>query len=92
MGMKLPFLGTADFDGMLKEEYRGEEKFISQIRHQAVLEVDEEGTRATAATATEIVDAAVEEPFHADRPFLVLLVEQETNAILFMGRVTNPLE
>jgi serpin B len=93
MGMTLPFReNQADFGGMVGEADGVPGVSVSQIRHQACLEVDEEGTRVAAATAADCEAAKEPIPFRADRPFLFLLIERQTNAILFMGRVTNPLE
>jgi serpin B len=76
--------------------------FIGEVLHDAVLEVNEEGAEAAAATAVKVVAAAVavprEKPFSfvADRPFFVALVEQGgapdtgPGAILFAGSVYDP--
>ena len=73
------------------------ELVISDVLHQAFIEVDESGTEAAAATA--ICMALGAEPpvekdppkvFRADHPFLYLIRHRETGAILFLGRVTTP--
>jgi serpin B len=56
--------------------------------------VDEEGTEAAAVTSIGIgVTAMPVNPleFHANRPFLYLITEEDTGAILFIGKVENPL-
>jgi serpin B len=63
--------------------------------HAATIEVDEEGTIATAATALEEVEGAEPEPaepieIHVDRPFLYLIRHRPTGANLFVGRVLDP--
>jgi serpin B len=64
--------------------------------HAATIEVDEQGTVATAATALDEVDGSAEpepeEPIeiHVDRPFLYLIRHQPTGANLFVGRVLDP--
>ena len=61
--------------------------------HSAFLKVDEEGTEAAAATGVVAgFTSAVGPPpkVHADRPYLFLIIERTTGAILFMGRVMTP--
>lgn len=80
----------ADFSGMAEE---GALFYISQIVHQARIEVDETGTEAAAATAIA-VDGGGEpgQPFEftADRPFFFAIEESGTGAIVFLGVVRNP--
>jgi serpin B len=64
--------------------------FIEAILHKAYVIVDEEGTEAAAATAIFFADS-VPVMFNADHPFLFLIKDNSTGAILFMGRVINPL-
>ena len=70
---------------------------ISDILHKAFISVDEAGTEAAAA-ATVIIGATREvepgpEPIDlvVDRPFLFIIRHQETGAILFLGRLLDPL-
>jgi serpin B len=68
--------------------------FISAALHKAFIEVNEEGTEAAAATAVIMtMGAAAPEPmpeFRADHPFLFLIRDKKSGAILFMGRVMDP--
>ncbi|MFC4103209.1 serpin family protein [Paenibacillus xanthanilyticus] len=91
LGMKTAFDPTkADFSGMAEE---GALFYITQVVHQARIEVDEDGTEAAAATAIA-VDGGGEpgQPFEftADRPFFFAIEEGETGAIVFLGAVRNP--
>ena len=65
----------------------------SQVIQKAMIEVDEEGTVAAAATAiigeTESFSPPREE-FIADHPFLFFLRDLQTGLLLFQGRVVNP--
>lgn len=61
-----------------------------QVVHQAVLSVDEKGTEAAAATTIEIMPMSLPDTVMLNRPFLVLIVEDSTKSILFMGKITNP--
>ena len=89
MGMPVAFSTVADFSGMTG--YR--DLFISDILHKAFVSVDEAGTEAAAATAVIMsLTAAPEQPVEVtlDRPFIFLIRDIETGAVLFVGRVANP--
>jgi len=89
MGMPIAFSGGADFSGMTGNP----ELFISDVVHKAFVAVDEAGTEAAAATAVIMELTAVPEPpveVTIDRPFIFLIRDIETGAILFVGRVLNP--
>ncbi len=94
LGMNRPFdRDTADFSGMLDSTEEGDRIHISQIRHKAFIEVDENGTEAAAATAVVFTTRALPAPplpFAIDRPFLYLIVDTDTGAVLFLGRVSDP--
>lgn len=66
--------------------------FVSKVIHQAFIEVDEEGTEAAAATGVVAELSALfgGEKFRADHPFMYLIMDKDTGAILFMGRVVDP--
>lgn len=79
----------ADFSGMSDQR----DLFISDVLHKAFVKVDETGTEAAASTAVVMgVTSAPMQPVevHVDHPFLYLIYDQQTGAILFMGRVLNP--
>jgi serpin B len=83
--------GGADFEGMSPEK----PLFILKVLHSAFVTVDEEGTKAAAATAFAIGCSAApptlpRADFRADHPFVFLIVDRETGCILFIGRVTDP--
>ncbi|XP_073419707.1 antithrombin-III isoform X1 [Dendrobates tinctorius] len=67
--------------------------YVSDAFHKAFLEVNEEGSEAT-ATTTILISGRSFGPrrvtFRANRPFLVFIREVGINAIIFMGRVSNP--
>jgi serpin B len=89
MGMPAAFSGGADFSGMTG----GKDLFISDVLHKAFVSVDEEGTEAAAATAVVMKLSAVAEepvPVTVDHPFMFLIRDIETGAILFVGRVADP--
>jgi len=82
----------ADFSGITDKR---EGFYIQDVIHQAVVEVDEAGTEASAATAVHgmVMSAAVPpkpESFEADGPFIFIIRHNDSKSILFMGRVANP--
>jgi len=89
MGMPVAFSTGADFSGMTGKP----ELYIAEVLHKAFVSVDEAGTEAAAATAVPMELTAVPEPpaeVTLDRPFIFLIRDIETGAILFIGRVLNP--
>jgi serpin B len=92
LGMKQAFTKSANFSGITDEPL-----WISAVIHEAVVEVDEKGTEAAAATAIVFPTAAApaEEPpkpklFRADHPFVYAIRHRETGDVLFWGRVEKP--
>ncbi len=89
---------VADFSGIVPPD-RGR-LFISKVIHQANIDVDEEGTEAAAATAVVMGDttggctpqAAKTVTLRLNRPFLFVLRDVTTGAILFMGGVNDPTQ
>ncbi len=89
LGMEEPFSFSADFSGITNIDL-----FISDIFHKAFIKVDESGTEAAAATGVIFADSIPAPPppqFVADRPFIFFIRDTMTCAILFMGRVLDPL-
>jgi len=89
MGMPSAFGGDADFSGM--DGTRNLQ--ISAVVHEAVIEVNEQGTEAAAATAVVMRPTSMPAPvpeFRADHPFIFLVRENQTGSVLFLGRVVDP--
>lgn len=89
MGMPIAFSKAADFSGMTGEKGL----FISNVIHKAFVEVNEEGTEAAAATAPIMgVTSMPPKPivFKADKPFVFTIVDNESDSILFMGKLAKP--
>jgi serine protease inhibitor len=78
--------GAADFTGMAP----GSTEPVVFVSHKAFIEVDEEGTKAAAATAVGRATSTYPPPFYADHPFLFLIRDVKHGTILFMGRVEKP--
>jgi len=93
MGMVLAFNASkADFTAMNGGK---EPLWIDEVIHKAFVDVNEEGTEAAAATAVVMIGTGrPTQPviFRADHPFLFLIRDTRSGAILFMGRVMNPKE
>jgi len=86
MGMPEAFTSKADFSGM----NGAKDLFLSVVRHEAEIEVNEEGTEASAATAVIAKRRASSAMFNANHPFLFLVRDRHTGSILFLGRVVDP--
>jgi len=91
MGMPLAFAPSADFSGMTGNR----DLCISEVIHQAFINVDEKGTEAAAATAVVGRLTAIRMPdkpkvFNADHPFIFCIKDNTTGSILFMGKIMKP--
>ncbi|MBE0609297.1 MAG: serpin family protein [Dehalococcoidia bacterium] len=91
MGMPIAFEpGLADFSAMSPD---GKNLFIQDVIHEAFIAVDEDGTEAAAATAVVVGRTSAPQDtveLTVDRPFLYAIRDNETGAILFLGRLTDP--
>jgi serpin B len=90
LGMPIAFdPNQADFSGITGNT----DLHISDVVHKAFVAVDEEGTEAAAATGIVIGLAAMPQySMTVDQPFIFLIRDIKTGAILFVGRVMNPAE
>ncbi|KAA9339133.1 serpin family protein [Hymenobacter busanensis] len=87
LGMGVAFTGQANFSRMLVGQ---DNLAISEVMHKSFVDVDESGTEAAAATSVGIVTTSVPPSVRFDRPFVFLIREKSSNAILFIGQLTNP--
>ena len=93
MGMELPFSRDyADFSNMIE----GVPVCIDKVRHKTYIKADEEGTEAAAVTSVGMVVTTIggggPMHFRIDRPFLFAIAEEKSGAILFSGKIENPLD
>jgi serpin B len=92
MGMPQAFTAQADFRPMA--DVPGQPLYIGQVIHQAFVAVDELGTEAAAATAIGMRAGSAPprdmKEFIADQPFLFLIRDRRTGAVLFIGRCAEP--
>jgi len=91
LGMGIAFApGLADFSRMADLEVLGQNLYIGDVRHKAIVEVNEEGTEAAAVTSVEMRVESAPPAFIADRPFFFAIRDNETKTVLFMGTVVDP--
>ena len=89
LGMGIAFTPAADFSKM----YKNVGVWIDSVKHKTFVEVNEEGTEAAAVTVVEMT-LGPQPPgfwFRADRPFLFMIRENQSQSILFVGKIVNPI-
>nr|XP_023025641.1 serine protease inhibitor 77Ba-like [Leptinotarsa decemlineata] len=64
--------------------------YLSRIIQKSEIEVDEEGTVATAAVGASLENKSRPPRFQANRPFLYFIVDKPTTSIVFCGKISNP--
>ena len=88
MGMADAFNSTiADFSGINGTGGL----YISEVRHKTMIKVDEVGTVAAAVTSIGVTTTAIMQPivFNVNKPFVFVISEKSTGAILFTGRIMD---
>jgi serine protease inhibitor len=86
LGMGAAFSAAADFTGI---NLAGG-LFITMVKHKTYVKVNEEGTEAAAVTSVTIEDSAVGTFMNVDRPFLFVIHDKNSKAMMFMGKIVNP--
>ena len=89
MGMPRAFNPQyAEFPNMAQ----GKNLFVSMMKQKAKIEVNEDGTKASAVTISQMGETApppapqyLQVDFHATRPFVYYIIESSTRSIFFMG-------
>jgi serine protease inhibitor len=91
LGMNTAFDSSANLTKMITEK---DPIMISKVKQKTFIDMNEEGTEAAAATSVEIVkeSASVDKSFfmEVNRPFFIAITDDKTDAILFMGSISNP--
>jgi serpin B len=90
LGMSVAFSpGEADFS-RINPDF---DLYISEVKHKTFIDVNEEGTEAAAVTSVTISLTSIGPPdvFKADKPFLFIIKENSSNAIIFAGKVSIPV-
>jgi serpin B len=91
MGMPRAFSREAEFGGISDERL-----LISRVVQKTFVEVNETGTEAAAVSGMAAVGMAVQRPatppftMIVDRPFYMVIRENQTGAILFHGTMEDP--
>jgi serine protease inhibitor len=88
LGMKAAFsASSADLSGIAPG------LFISAARHKTFVEINEEGTEAAAVSGLGATLSAAPQIFDmiVDRPFLFFIEDAQTQTILFIGVVFDPM-
>jgi serpin B len=88
LGVRTMFTDSADLSGVSEQSLK-----VSFVQHEAWIQVDEDGTKAAAATAGGMMPtSAPAQPatFYVDRPFLFFITDKPSGSMLFAGRVVNP--
>lgn len=87
MGMTRAFTDDAQLDKINPNE----PLYVSFVKQNTYLGIDEKGTEAAAVTTVGVgVTSVGPDPYICDRPFVLLISEKTSNTILFMGRIMNP--
>lgn len=81
----------ANFD-RLGQALIGPVIYINQMKHKAVLEIDEKGAEGAAVTSIGFGTTSAPPSFVFDQPFVVVLRHIPTNTQLFTGMIENPVE
>jgi serpin B len=88
MGMNDAFSpNVADFSGITDWEI-----YISFVKQNTFVKVDEKGTEAAAVTTIGFEVVSLPPSFDVNKPFIFAIRERTTNTLLFIGSVANPVE
>ena len=86
--------GRADFTGLLPRANGN--VYISEVKHKTYARFDEEGAEAAAVTSVGLAleSCVISTPvdFRVDRPFVAIIADENTGAVLFAGAINDPKE
>lgn len=86
LGITQVFNNGADLSGITEDAPLK----LSKAVHKAVLTIDERGTEAAGATVFEAIPMSVPPDVNFDRPFILMIVDTQTQSPLFVGKVMDP--
>ena len=78
---------AADLSGISPAE----DLHVTDVFHKAIVRTDERGTEASAATGSVFGITSMPREFRANRAFVFLIRDGETGAILFAGKLVDPV-
>eukprot|EP00967_Tisochrysis_lutea_P065749 scaffold85563_cov26-Tisochrysis_lutea.AAC.3 len=90
LGLRETFDGKSGFNGMSDDP----DVHVDEVLHKVVIEVNEEGTVAAAATAVVMRSRSLPPPplkLRFDRPFVMVVLHKATGLPLFFARLNQPL-
>lgn len=64
--------------------------YVSKLIQRAEIEVNEEGTVASALAGGTLIYKSPPPVFRANKPFAYIIVDKQTRSIIFTGKVTSP--
>jgi len=88
--------GSSNLSNIVYSKGFDENLYVSLFKQFTYIENNEEGTKAAAATVTEVQIGAALNPIPSiiikiNRPFIFMIIDLRTKEILFIGQVVNPL-
>jgi serine protease inhibitor len=86
LGMDIAFTPGADFTNM----YASGGVWIDELKHKTFVEVNEEGTQASAVASSIITSGVDDTVFRVNRPFAFVIRENYSQTILFIGKIVDP--
>lgn len=89
MGMGEAFSGS--YGGFSEIFNDNQHHVISEVKHKTFVDVNEQGTEAAAVTSVGIVVTSLPPSVRVNKPFVYVIREKHTDAILFIGKMENPL-
>ncbi|KAM7109341.1 LOW QUALITY PROTEIN: uncharacterized protein J5F26_005443 [Ciconia maguari] len=87
LGITDVFSDQADLSGITGKP----DMKVSKAAHKALLKFHKNGTEAAAVSGTDFLPHSIP-PVKFNHQFLLLIVDQYTQSILFMGKIVNPLK
>ncbi|CAL1538709.1 unnamed protein product [Lymnaea stagnalis] len=85
LGLEKAFKDDAEFPKISSQKSK-----ITDVNHKTVIEVQESGTVAAAATSISISTTSLKPRFVLDHAFLFFLMDERQRVILFHGKITDP--
>ncbi|NXA20742.1 PEDF factor, partial [Ibidorhyncha struthersii] len=76
---------TPDFTKMSAKPIK-----LSHVQHKAMLELSEDGERSTPNPGVNAARLTFPIEYHVDRPFLLVLRDDTTGTLLFIGKILDP--